>query len=151
MLEAVALLTATLLVVLGVLIALGPTLPRRAVLLKGLVRRVADRPAPAPLDRRDLVLPGLHPTAQKAVHVATRIASLLTANGLEADAVELRSAARHLSVRESAGLRALRRLELELQQVRLEDESAYLRFRQLLRELHTHIEDRAEQLELILR
>jgi hypothetical protein len=149
MLEAVVGTTVVLLVCLGIAIALGPVLPRRAAGLRSLFGRWADRPPPAPLDRRDLVLPGLHPTTQRAVQVATRLAALLRAQGFDRESVDLRAAVRQVAQHETEGLRALRRTELELQHVRLEDEAAFLRFRQLLKELHQHVGDRAEQLELL--
>jgi len=142
-------LAAAALVCAGVVIALGPALPRRLRTLRLLLRRMAFEPPPAPVDRRELVLPGLHPTSQRAVHTASRIAALLAAHGFTRDAADLRAAARQVGVHEAEGLRALRRVDLELQQVRIEDETAYLRFRQLLKELRKHVGDRAEQLEIL--
>ena len=60
-------LAAAALVCAGVVIALGPALPRRLRTLRLLLRRMAFEPPPAPVDRRELVLPGLHPTSQRAV------------------------------------------------------------------------------------
>ncbi len=151
MLEAVVAFTAVVLVLAGIAVALGPALPRRFRSLRLLLRRLSSQPAPAPVDRRSLVLPGLHPTTQRAVQAASRMAALLTANGLERHAADLRAAVRQVAVREAEGLRALRRADLELQQLRIEDERVYLRFRQLQRELRQHVGDRAEQLELLLR
>lgn len=139
--------TVALLVILGLAIALGPMLPRRRLQL--LRRRLSPEPPPAPLDRRELVLPGLHPTTQRAIQAATKLAALLTAAGLERESADMRAAARQVGQHETEGLRALRRRQLELQAVRLEDEAAYLRFRQLLAELRKQVGDRAEQLELL--
>lgn len=151
MLEVVVGFTAVVLVLAGIAVALGPTLPRRLRALRLLLRRVGSQPPPAPADRRSLVLPGLHPTTQRAIQAASRMSALLTANGLEGYAAELRTAARQTGVQEVEGLRALRRVDLDLQRVRIEDEGAYLRFRQLQKELRQHVGDRAEQLELLLR
>lgn len=147
MLEFVVGTITVLLVALGLAIALGPVLPRRRLRL--IARRLSDRPPPAPLDRRELVLPGLHPTTQRAVQAATKIATVLRAQHLESEAADLRAAARQVAVHETEGLRALRRVQVDLQAVRLEDEAAYLNFRRLLAELRKHLGDRAEQLELV--
>lgn len=150
MLEVVVGAAAVILLVVGVAVMFGPALPRQADSLRLLIRRLRDRPPPpAPFDRRELVLPGIHPTTQRAVHAATRISSLLRTHGQERMAAELRNAVRRLSLQEAEGLKALRRLEPELQQMRVEDESAHLRYRQLLKELRQHVNDRAEQLELL--
>jgi hypothetical protein len=151
MLEFVVGFTAVALVLAGIAIALGPELPRRARSLRLLFRRLAAQPAPAPVDRRSLVLPGLHPTTQRAIQAASRMAALLGGNGQQGYAAELQAAARQVGVHEVEGLRALRRVDLELQGIRIEDEGAYLRFRQLQKELRQHVGDRAEQLELLLR
>lgn len=149
MLEAVVGTTAALLVILGLVIALGPTVSRRRRDLRALIRRVGEHAPPAPLDRRSAVLPGLHPTTQRAVQAATRLAGLLRTNGYEREAADLKAAARQAAVHEAEGLRALQRSQLLLQHVRLEDEVAYMRFRELLKELRQHVGDRAEQLELL--
>jgi hypothetical protein len=151
MLEAVVGFTAMVLVLAGIAVALGPTLPRRVHALRLLLRRLSNQPAPAPMDRRSLVMPGLHPTTQRAIQAASRMAALLTAHGHDGYAADLRSAARKVGVQEAEGLRALRRADLDLQGIRIEDEGAYLRFRQLQKELRQHVGDRAEQLELLLR
>lgn len=151
MLEAVVGLTAAILVLAGVVVALGPTLPRRVHALRLLLRRLQAHPAPATSDRRLLVLPGLHPTTQRAIQAANRMAALLTAHGHEGYAAELRAGARQVGIHEAEGLRALRRADLDLQGIRIEDEGAYLRFRQLQKELRQQVGDRAEQLELLLR
>jgi len=150
MLEALVAVTAILLVLAGIAIALGPTLPRRVHTVRVLLRRLAAQAAPAPIDRRKVVLPGLHPTTLRAVQAASRMAALLTANGHEGYAADLRAAARQVGVQEGEGLRALRRADLDLQRIRIEDEGAYLRFRQLQAELRKQVGDRAEQLELLL-
>jgi hypothetical protein len=150
-LEVVVAFTAAVLVLAGIAVALGPTLPRRLRAMRLLLRRATSQPLPAPADRRSLVLPGLHPTTQRAIQAASRMSALLTANGHEGYAADLRAAARQTGVHEVEGLRALRRVDLELQHLRIEDEGAYLRFRQLQKELRQHVGDRAEQLELLLR
>lgn len=152
MLEVVVGLAAAVLVCAGIVIALGPALPRRVRAFRLLLRRLLDqRATPARLQPHDLGQSGLHPTTQRAMHTASRMATLLQANGLAGQAADLRAAARQVAVHETEGLRALRRVDLELQQVRLEDEGAYLRFRQLQRELRQHVGDRAEQLEILFR
>jgi hypothetical protein len=150
MLELVVAFAATVLVLAGIAVALGPALPRRIRALRLLLRRAAAAPPPAPADRRPLVLPGLHPTTQRAVQAASRMAALLSAHGYEGYAVDLRAAVREVGVHETEGLRALRHADLDLQRLRIEDEGAYLRFRQLQKELRQHVGDRAEQLELLL-
>ena len=150
MLEVVVGFAAAVLVLAGVVIALGPALPRRVRSLRLLLRRLEERQSAVPIDRRALVLPGLHPTKLRAVHSASRLAALLAAHGMAGQAADLRAAARQVGVHEAEGLRALRRADLDLQQLRLEDEGAYLRFRQLQKELRQHVGDRAEQLELLL-
>jgi hypothetical protein len=147
MLEAVVGTTVALLVILGLAVAIGPALPRRRLRL--FAGRLTDRPPPAPLDRRELVLPGLHPTTQRAVQAATKITAILREHGFEREALDLRAAARQVGVHEAEGLRALRRVQVELQSVRLEDEAAYLAFRKLLADFRQHLGDRAEQLELL--
>lgn len=150
MLEVVVGLAAALLVIAGVVIALGPALPRRLRALRLLLRRLRDERAPA-LDRGEPAQPGLHPTTQRAVHAANRLAALLAAHRMAGQAAELRAAVRQVSIHEAEGLRALRRADQDLQRVRLEDERVYLRFRQLQKELRQHVGDRAEQLELLFR
>src|SRR5438132_851785 len=73
MLEVVVGITSTLLVCVGIAIALGPLLTRRGVGLGLLVRRLSAHRAPSPQDRRDPELPGLNPTTQRAVQAATRM------------------------------------------------------------------------------
>lgn len=150
MLEALVSIAAVILVAAAVAVLLGPALPRQADSIRLLIRRLRSRrPPPAPFDRRELVMPGVHPTTQRAVHAASRICTLLQAHGHDRAAAELRAAVRRIGQDEAAGLRAMRRAELELRQLRIEDEGAHLRFRQLLNELSGHVQDRAEQLELL--
>ena len=151
MLEAVVGLTAAILVLAGIGVALGPALPRRLRALLLLLRRARSRPATVTADARQAALPGLNPTTHRAIQAASRMAALLAAHGKEGYAAELRAAARQVGIHETEGLRALRRADLDLQSLRIEDEGAYLRFRQLQKELRQHVGDRAEQLELLLR
>jgi hypothetical protein len=119
MLEAVVGTTAALLVLLGLAVAFAPVRPRSGLRL--LVRHLHERPPPAPLDRRELVLPGLHPTTQRAVQSATRAAAILRSEGFEEEAQDLRAAARQVGQHEAEGQRALRRAQVRQQSERLED------------------------------
>jgi hypothetical protein len=146
MLELAVGLVAGLLVVAGVAIMIGPSLPRRLGAAAGLFRRLGRaRGAGLPADS------GLHPSTQRTIASASRLASLLRAHGHEEMAIRLHEATRMLLLDEPAGLRALREQCRRAAAVRLPDRASAERQRQLVAALRAAIRDRAEQLEILFR
>lgn len=144
---------AALLVVAGVAIIAGPVLPR---LWRTAWARVKPA-AGARIPRRALPInqpttngePSLHPTTLRALTAAARAYSLLRANGEDAVALELRSAARRVRSDEAQGLLALVAVLKTLRETSLDDAAANGRFRKLVGELRDAVKDRSEQLELL--
>ncbi len=159
MLDIVVGVGAALLVALGVAVLIGPALPRMVRDLVASIRRSRIRPprAPAPPPEvqdaasrsRELTLPTVHPTTQRAILAASRVAALLRDNGHEAVAAELRNQTRRLALDETRGLNGMRVILRRMERVRIEDEATHLRFRQQVAELRKAVTDRAEQLELL--
>ena len=153
MLDVVVGALAVVLVVAGVAIIAGPVLPR---LWRSAWARL--RPAgEARIARAALPInqpttngePSLHPTTLRALTAAARTYSLLRANGEDAIAVELRSAARRVRGDEAQGLLALVAVLKTLRGTSLDDAGADARFRKLVGELRDAVKDRSEQLELL--
>jgi hypothetical protein len=135
---------AGLLLVTGVGIIIGPSLPRLLFAPRSRRRR---------LSRPFLTVPGsVHPTVERALAATSSLIGLLDRRGLRRQAAALRSAGDRLRREEEAGiyamgdvLRALRRLDLS----QSPDEA--LALATLLEQISDALSDRAEQLELLPR
>jgi hypothetical protein len=149
MLDALVAVVATLLVLAGVLIMLGPQ-------TASIVRRIRSIQPPegrlrGPLVPRkgEPVPPGLNPKTQRVLVSATRLATWLRAHGQDDVARELRSAAARLATDEPSGLYAMQNALRHVRSLALEDRSANERLRLLSADLRKAVQDRFEQLELL--
>ena len=153
MIDLIVGLAAALLIGLGLVIIAGPALPRAFRALVSLAHHAADRLETAPPASSEpapaLVPAGMHPSSQRALQAAARIAGILRVNGRNDIAAQVRSAARKLPLDEASGVLALGRLAPRLARVRLDDEDASEQLRILAVELRVLVNDRAEQLELL--
>jgi hypothetical protein len=152
MLEFVAGSVAALLIVAGVLVLAGPSVPRR--LLARL--RTVKRPAPPSALFRTRVptepmTNPLHPKTQRVMIAASRLATWLRAHGHDDLVDEIRSSARRMAGDEAAGLYALQTVLRRLRALPLDDRAAQERLRHLSSELRSAVHDRSEQLELLPR
>lgn len=143
---------AALFIVAGVLVLVGPSLPRR--LLARL--RTMKRPrSPSALLRSqrptEPMTNPLHPKTQRVLVSASRLSSWLRAHGHDDLGEDVRSAARRLTGDEAAGLYAMQTVLRRLRAVALEDRPSQERLRHLAAELRTAVQDRSEQLELLPR
>ena len=144
MLELVIVLVAGLLLLTGVGIIAGPSLPRLLFTPRSRRRRLA---------RPFLTVPGsVHPTVERALGATSSLIGLLDRRGLRRQAAALRSAGDRLRREEEAGIyamgdvvRALRRLDLS----QSPDEAGAVEA--LLEQISDALRDRAEQLELLPR
>lgn len=142
MLELVIGVVAGLLLLTGIGIIAGPSLPR---LLFSPRSRHRTRPF--------LTVPGsVHPTVERALSATSSLITLLDRRGLRRQAAALRSAGDRLRREEEAGIyamgdviRTLRRLDLS----QSPDEAGALA--DLLEQVSGALRDRAEQLELLPR
>ncbi|MGI8564540.1 MAG: hypothetical protein ACR2MZ_13510 [Candidatus Dormibacter sp.] len=146
MLEVVVGLLAALLILTGVLVMAGPNLRRGLQLRRHL-------PRPGPLRAKKPSEPGteLHPTMAKALKAADRAATLLADNRQERQAAALRQAAQRALVREADGIYALQAVLRRIRSVQLTDSDDQRLFAGLVRQATAHLNDRAEQLELLPR
>jgi hypothetical protein len=138
-LEALVGLVAGLLVLTGLAIMAGPTLPRA-------VARLRRRPASSAVLRPTLQV---HPTTARALSTASRLVDLLGDHQQDRYARALQAAGRRLQTEEAAGIRDMRQLVRHLRRLRLPDPSDQRIFEGLLGQLQKSIEERAEQLELL--
>jgi hypothetical protein len=142
-LEVVVGAVAGLLVVVGVVVMLGPTLPR----FFGAGRR---RPRAATPRRPRRTTPAeLHPTTVRALSVTARLMDILKEHDMDRHAAALRLAGRRLQVDEANGIHAMRQVLRHLRGVRLEDDSDQRIFQGLVGQLQKALDERAEQLELL--
>lgn len=93
----------------------------------------------------------LHPTMAKALKAADRAATMLADNRLERQAAALRQAAERALVREAEGIYALQAALRRIRSVQLSDSDDQRLFTGLVRQALVHLNDRAEQLELLPR
>lgn len=139
-------LIAGLLAVVGVVIMVGPALPRslglahRHARTTGTRRRLA---APAPAE--------LHPTTVWALSLTARLLGLLKEQGMDRQAAALRMAGKRLQMDEANGIQAMRQVVRHLRGVRLDDDSDQRIFLGLVGQLQKALDERAEQLELLPR
>jgi hypothetical protein len=147
MLDVIVGLVVGLLVLAGILVMLGPNL---APVLRRL--RAIERPTKVPavfLNRQQEVFPpGSNPKTQRVLLASARLASWLRAEGNENLARELRAAAARITTNEPAGLYALQAMVRKVRALKV-DEPARDRLKALSQELHTAVQDRFEQLELL--
>jgi hypothetical protein len=145
-LELVVGLVAGVLVVIGVVVMLGPALPRSFGLARG---RMLSAPGPR---RPTRTAPAeLHPTTVRALSVTARLLGMLKENGMERHAAALRMAGRRLQVDEPNGIQAMRQVLRHLRGVRLDEDSDQRIFQGLVGQLQKALDERAEQLELLPR
>ena len=143
---------AALLIVAGVLVLLGPSLPGR------LVARLRTIKPPGPPSRllraripTEPMTNPLHPKTQRVMIAASRLATWLRAHGHDDLVDEIRSSARRMAGDEAAGLYAMQNVLRRLRGLPLDDRSAQERLRHLAGELRNAVQDRSEQLELLPR
>lgn len=148
MLDAVVAVLAVLLIGTGLAVMIGLAPARR------LWARLRGRPVRARALRRKPQVPAgadptLHPTTQKAVVLAARLATLLRANGSDAYGSELKKAVQRVRSDEPAGLYALLAALRNLRWLSLDKPEADRELQRLVAELRQAVKDRAEQLELL--
>jgi hypothetical protein len=151
MLEAVVGVVVVLLIAAGVIVMFGPN-------IKAATRRLISIRPPAKVPAafqsvrsRDVVPSALNPKTQRVIVAAARLASWLRAHAQEDVAREVRTAAARITTNEPAGLYALQTALRRIRIVNIHDTTAQTRLKSLVKELHTAVEDRFEQLELLPR
>jgi hypothetical protein len=143
-LEVVVGAVAGLLVVIGVVVMVGPALPRSF----GFARR-RPRPLAQRRQRRAAAPTELHPTTVRALSVTARLMGMLKEHGMDRHAAAMRLAGRRLQVDEANGIHAMRQVLRHLRGVRMEDDSDQRIFQGLIGQLQKALDERAEQLELL--
>ncbi len=149
MLEALVGLAVTLLVLAGVLVILGPNVK---VIYRRLVSSIRPTRIPSAFgDRRapEVMAPALNPKTQRVLVAAARLANWMRAHDNDTLARELRNAAARMTGNEPSGLYALQGTLRKIRAIRLDDSSSQERLNALAAELHTAVQDRFEQLELL--
>lgn len=143
---------AALLIVAGVLVLAGPTVPRR---LLARLRTIKPPRTPSALLRSqrpaEPMTNPLHPKTQRVLVAASRLSSWLRAHGHDDLGEDIRGAARRLTGDEAAGLYAMQTVLRRLRAVALDDRASQDRLHHLATELRTAVQDRSEQLELLPR
>jgi hypothetical protein len=151
MLEAVVGVAVALLIAAGVIVMFGPNI-RAATRRLSRIRPPSKVPAAFQSVRsRDVVPSALNPKTQRVLVAAARLASWLRAHAQEDVAREVRTAAARMTTNEPAGLYALQTALRRIRIVNIHDTNAQTRLKSLVKELHTAVEDRFEQLELLPR
>jgi hypothetical protein len=135
---------AGLLVVIGILVMIGPALPRSLGFARGRVR-----PQPRPRRTARSAAGELHPTTVRVLSVTARLMGMLKEQGMERHVAALRMAGRRLQVDEPNGIQAMRQVLRHLRGVRLEDDSDQRIFQGLVGQLQKALDERAQQLELL--
>jgi hypothetical protein len=143
-LEVVVGAVAGLLVVIGIVVMVGPALPRSFGFARGTPGPVAQPRKPAKAAPAEL-----HPTTVRALSVTARLMGMLKEHNMERHAAALRLAGRKLQVDEPNGIHAMRQVLRHLRGVRLEDDSDQRIFQGLVGQLQKALDERAEQLELL--
>lgn len=149
MLEVAVAVVASLLVVAGVLIMMGPatmSVIRRVRGFRGAGQSVPDAQGAR---RREGMPPGLHPKTQRVLVGATRLGNWLRTHGHEDVAREIRGAAARLATDEPAGLYAMQTALRRVRSVAMEEGGSQERLTALSAELRKAVQDRFEQLELL--
>ena len=146
MLEVLVGSVTALLVLIGVAIMLGPTLPRALGVARGGTRRAPRLRRPARSAPAEL-----HPTTVRALAVTARLLGMLKEHGMERHAAALKMAGRRLQVDEPNGIQAMRQVLRHLRGVKLDDDSDQRIFHGLVGQLQKALDERAEQLELLPR
>jgi hypothetical protein len=149
MLEAVVGVVVGLLIVAGILVMLGPNVTSALRRLRSAVRPVRLPSAFQATKSRDVVPPALNPKTQRVIVAAARLSSWLRAHAQEEVAREIRTAAARMTANEPAGLYALQNALRRIRVVNIHDRVAQERLKALVKELHTAVQDRFEQLELL--
>lgn len=149
MLEALVGLTVTLLVVAGALVIMGPQVK---VFYRRFVSSIKPTRIPSAFEARrgpEAVAPALNPKTQRVLVAAARLANWMRAHGNDDLAREIRNAAARMTGNEASGLYALQGALRKVRSIRLPDNSSQERLTSLAAELHTAVQDRFEQLELL--
>jgi hypothetical protein len=149
LLDALVAVVATLLVVAGVLIMLGPQTASVVRRIRSIRRPEGPLRGPFAPRKGEAMPPGLNPKTQRVLVSATRLATWLRAHGQDDVARELRSAAARLATDEPSGLYAMQNALRHLRALALDDRSAHERMRLLSADLRKAVQDRFEQLELL--
>lgn len=152
LLDALVAVVASLLVIAGVLIMLGPQTSSLMRRLRSMRRPDTSLRGPfGPFGPRkgEPVPPGLNPKTHRVLVSATRLATWLRAHGQDDVARELRSAAARLATDEPSGLYAMQNALRHLRSLALDDHNAHERMRLLSADLRKAVQDRFEQLELL--
>jgi hypothetical protein len=149
LLDALVAVVASLLVVAGVLVMLGPQTASLVRRLKSIRRPETSLRGPFGPRKGEAVPPGLNPKTQRVLVSATRLATWLRAHGQDDVARELRSAAARLATDEPSGLYAMQNALRHLRSLALDDRNAHERMRLLSADLRKAVQDRFEQLELL--
>lgn len=149
MLEALVGFAVTLLVVAGILVILGPN-------VKLLLRRAKSAIMPARVPSAftsgrnpEAVASALNPKTQRVLVASARLANWMRTHGHDDVARELRTAAGRLTGNEPAGLYALQSALRRVRVINIADAGSQQRLKALAAELHTAVQDRFEQLELL--
>jgi hypothetical protein len=142
-LEAVVGAVAAVLVLVGIAIMAGPTLPRALASMRGRSGKVLPTRLPDAA--------GLHPTTSRALSGAERLVELLLDQGLKREATALRLAGARLRKEEASGIYAMQDALRRVRSVRLEDQQDQAIFQGLVDQVSRALDDRAEQLELLPR
>ena len=147
MLDGLVAVVALLLVAAGVLVIIGPRKVTRRI---SSVRRPSKIAALfEPRRPREIVPPALNPKTQRVLIAAARLATWLRGHGHEDVAREVRNAAARMTGNEPAGLYALQTTLRRIRVVNISDTASQERLKALVSELHTAVQDRFEQLELL--
>lgn len=149
LLDALVAVVATILVVAGVLVMLGPQAGAILHRIRSIPRPEGRLPGPLAPKQRDVVPAGLHPKTQRVLVSATRLATWLRAHGQDDVARKLRQAGARLATDEPSGLYAMQNALREIRSVALDDRNANERLRLLSTDLRKAVQDRFEQLELL--
>lgn len=147
MLDAIVAFVVFALVAAGVVIIIGPRNIARRLGVFGRLRGL-----PALIERRpshDVMPAPLNPKTQRVLVAAARLANWLRAHGQEEAARDIRNAAARMTANEPSGLYALQTTLRRIRVVNISDTAAQERLKALVAELHTAVQDRFEQLELL--
>lgn len=149
LLDALVAVVASMLVVAGVLVMLGPQTASLVRRLRSIRRPEGSLRGPFAPRKGETVPPGLNPKTQRVVVSATRLATWLRAHGQDDVAREVRSAAARLTTDEASGLYAMQNALRHVRSLALDDRNAHERMRLLSADLRKAVQDRFEQLELL--
>ena len=149
LLDALVAVVATILVVAGVLVMLGPQSRSIVRRLRSIPRPDGRLPGPLAPRKTESIPAGLHPKTQRVLVASTRLATWLRGHGQDDVARELRQAGARLATDEASGLYAMQNALRHVRSLALDDRNANERLRLLSVDLRKAVQDRFEQLELL--